>query len=75
MILQRFRMQECEPINNPNLVGLKLSVEQWPKTKEDVGKMSWVPYKSVKGSLMHAMVYTRPNIAYAVGVRANICLT
>ena len=30
--------------------------------------MSPVPYASVVGSLMHAMVCTRPDIAHAVGV-------
>jgi hypothetical protein len=30
--------------------------------------MSRVPYVSVVGSLMYAMVCTRPNIAHAVGV-------
>jgi hypothetical protein len=29
--------------------------------------MSHVPYASVVGSLMYAMVYTRPDIAHAVG--------
>ena len=30
--------------------------------------MSKVPYASVVGSLMYAMVYTRLDIAYALGV-------
>ena len=30
--------------------------------------MSHVPCASAVGSLMYAMVYTRPNIAYVVGV-------
>jgi hypothetical protein len=30
--------------------------------------MSSVPYSSTVGSLMYAMVCTRPNIAHAVGV-------
>jgi hypothetical protein len=30
--------------------------------------MSRVPYSSVVGNLMYAMVFTRPDIAHAVGV-------
>ena len=30
--------------------------------------MSQIPYASVGGSLMYAMVYTRPNISHAMGV-------
>ena len=30
--------------------------------------MSRVPYASAVGSLMYAMVFTRPDIAHAVGV-------
>ena len=33
--------------------------------------MSYVPYASVIGSLMYAMVCTRPDIAHAVGVSSN----
>jgi hypothetical protein len=34
--------------------------------------MSHVPYASAVGSLMYAMVCTKPNIAYAVGVLRRI---
>jgi len=39
-----------------------------PKTQEEMAYMSKVPYASTVGSLMYAMVYTRPTIAHAVGV-------
>ena len=39
-----------------------------PKTQEDIEYMSKVPYQSAVGSLMYAMVCTRPDIAHAVGV-------
>ena len=38
------------------------------KTQEDEEYMSKVPYQSTVGSLMYAMVCTRPDIAHAVGV-------
>ena len=46
----------------------KLSKEQSPKTEEERDHMSKVPYALAIGSLMYAMVYTRPDIAHAVGV-------
>eukprot|EP00253_Pinus_taeda_P029885 PITA_29885 len=48
--------------------GVKLSIEQCPKTQEEKEDMSHVPYGSAIGSLMYAMVYTRPDIAHEVGV-------
>ena len=48
--------------------GVKLSVEQFPTTEEEEEDMSRVPYASAVGSLIYAMVCTRPYIAHAVGV-------
>jgi phosphoribosyl-AMP cyclohydrolase len=67
-ILQRFNMQECKPVKVPIVVGVKLFVDQCPKTHEEEEDMSHVPYVSVVGSLMYAMVCTRPDITHAVGV-------
>ena len=66
--LQRFNMQESKPVKVPIPVGVKLSVEQCPKTQEEEEDMSQVPYASGVGSLMYAMVCTRPDIAHTVGV-------
>ena len=55
-------------MNVPIPVGVKLSAEQCPKTQEEEEDMSCVPYASAVSSLMYAMVYTRPDIAHAVGV-------
>ena len=59
-------MQDSKPMKVPIPIGLRLSVEQCPKTEEEEEDMSRVPYASVVGSLMYAMVCTRPNIAHAV---------
>jgi len=52
----------------PIPIGVKLSVEQCPKTQEQEDYISCVPYASAVSSLMYPMVYTRPDIAHAVGV-------
>ena len=61
-------MQDSKPVNVPIPVGVKLSTEQCPKIEEEEEDMSRVPYESAVGSLMYAMVCTRPDIAHAVGV-------
>ena len=61
-------MQDSKPVKVPIPAGVRLSAEQCPKTQEEEEDMSHVPYASVVGSLMYAMVCTRPDIAHAVGV-------
>jgi hypothetical protein len=67
-ILQRSNMQECKPFKVPIPVAVKLYADQCPKTHEEEEDMSHVTYVSAVGSLMYAMVCTRPDIAHAVGV-------
>ena len=64
-------MQESKPVKVPIPVGVELSVEQCLKTQEEEEDMSQVPYASAIGSLMYAMVCTRPNIAHAAGVSSR----
>uniref|UniRef100_A0A7N2MUY1 Retrovirus-related Pol polyprotein from transposon TNT 1-94 n=1 Tax=Quercus lobata TaxID=97700 RepID=A0A7N2MUY1_QUELO len=67
-VLSRFNMNEAKPVSTPLGSHFKLSKEQSPKTEEEREHMSKVPYASAIGSLMYAMVCTRPDIAHAVGV-------
>ena len=52
-------MQDSKLVKLPIRVGVRLFVEQCPKTQEEEEEMSRVPYASVVGSLMYAMVCTR----------------
>ena len=61
-------MQDSKPVKVPIPIAVRLSVDQCPKTQEEEEDMSRVPYASAVGSLMYAMVCTRPDIAHAVGV-------
>eukprot|EP00253_Pinus_taeda_P009996 PITA_09996 len=53
-------------------VGVRLFSKQCPKAQEEEEDMSRVPYASVVDSMMYAMVYTRPEIAHAVGALSRI---
>ena len=67
-VLQHFSMENAKAVNTPSPGHLKLTKEMCPKTQEEEHKMTKVPYASAVGSLMYAMVCTRPNIAHAMGV-------
>ena len=67
-ILSRFNMQDCKPISTPLPTNFKLSSSMSPSSEEETMEMSRVPYASAVGSLMFAMICTRPDIAQAVGV-------
>ena len=67
-VLQRFRMQNEKPVSTPLASHFKLSKDMCPETQEEIDYMSKIPYSSTVGSLMYAMVCTRPDIAHVVGV-------
>src|SRR3954467_2334663 len=50
----------------PVLQGVRLSTTQSALTAEDREKMSVVPYASAIGSIMYAMLCTRPDVNLAV---------
>ena len=54
-VLECFSMQKGKSVSTP-------------KIDEERAFMGKVPYASAIGSLMYAMVVTRPNIAHVVGV-------
>jgi hypothetical protein len=68
MILQRFNKHGSKQVKVPIPIGVKLSTDQCPKTKEEEEDMSHVLYANVVGNLMYAMVYTRLDTAHEVGV-------
>ena len=67
-VLSKFNVTDAKPMNTSLASHFKLSNEQSPTTKQERGHMAKVPYASTIGSLTYAMVYTRANIAYAMGV-------
>ncbi|KAL9256703.1 Retrovirus-related Pol polyprotein from transposon TNT 1-94-like protein [Drosera capensis] len=67
-VLERFSMQDVKATCTSLGAHFNLTKKQSPKTDEDKAAMARVPYASAVGSLMYAMVCTRPDIAHAVGV-------
>jgi hypothetical protein len=67
-IFERFHMHNSKPFNTPMEKGSTLSLDQCPKNDEKKNQMSKVPYASAIGSLMYAMLCTRPDICFAVGM-------
>jgi len=61
-------MTNCKSVSTPLAAHFKLSSDLCPTSKEEINKMSSVPYASAVGSLMYAMVCTRPDLSYAVSV-------
>src|SRR4051812_47698663 len=52
----------------PMLPSTTLSKTQSPSMEEDRERMSKTPYASAIGSIMYAMLCTRPDIAYVVSL-------
>nr|AAV88069.1 hypothetical retrotransposon [Ipomoea batatas] len=67
-VLERFHMNEAKPVSTPLDMHFKLCKKQCPSSEKEKEEMQRVPYSSAVGSLMYAMVCTRPDIAHAVGV-------
>uniref|UniRef100_A0A3Q7IYG7 Uncharacterized protein n=1 Tax=Solanum lycopersicum TaxID=4081 RepID=A0A3Q7IYG7_SOLLC len=67
-VLERFNMKNAKPVNTPLAAHFKLSKRCCPTTEKEKESMSHIPYSCAVGSLMYAMVCTRPDIAHAVGL-------
>ena len=67
-MLECYHMQDSKPMDTPIDKSLSLSHDMCPKTPKEKEKMSKVPYASAVGSLMYAMMCTRPDICYVVGL-------
>ena len=67
-VLAQFSLQDSKKGLLPTRNGIILSKEQCPKTPQEEEDMRRIPYASVVGSLMYAMLCTRPDICYVVGI-------
>ena len=67
-ILAGFSMQNSKKGLLPFRHGVPLSDDQRPKTLEEEKTTRQVPYALAVGSFMYAMLCTRPDICYSVGM-------
>ena len=61
-VMERFQMTEAKATLVPFQPQVKLSKAHCPKDKEEIEKMQAISYASACGSLVYAMVSTRPDI-------------
>ncbi|KAF2318359.1 hypothetical protein GH714_005959 [Hevea brasiliensis] len=75
-VLKHFNMSNAKPVTISFATHFMLSVDISPKIDEKMEHTSSVPYLSVVGSIMYAMVCTQPDISHVVSVvsRYMACL-
>ena len=73
-VLERFSMENSKLVSTPLANHFRLSITQYPKTDDEVEDMLKVPYASVVGCLMYAMVCSTLNLAQAVSAVSKFVL-
>ena len=67
-MLNKFNMDQSKKRYLPMSHGIYLSKDMCPKTDVEIHNMQNVPYASAVGSIMYAMMCTRPDVSYALSV-------
>jgi hypothetical protein len=70
-VLKRFNMHEAKKGFLPMSHGVSLSKTQCPSTTDERERMNVIPYASAIGSIMYAMICTRPDVSYALSVTSR----
>jgi hypothetical protein len=70
-VLERFSMENSKKGSLPLTSGTTLSRSQCPSTLEEQEKMQKTPYASAIGSIMYAMLCTRPDVAYGLSLTSR----
>ena len=69
--LKRFKMENAKKGLLPMSHGTVLSKNQSPQTANERVQMTTVPYVSAIGSIMYAMICTRPDVSFALSVSSR----
>ena len=67
-VLKKFKMDQAKKWFLPVLQGVQLSTAQCPTTAKDKEEMSVIPYASAIGSIMYAMLCTRPDVCLSISL-------
>lgn len=67
-ILERYNLENAKQVATPISAHFKLSLKCSPSTEKERRDMERVPYASAVGSVMYAMICTRPDISHAVSL-------
>ncbi|KAK8584057.1 hypothetical protein V6N12_068307 [Hibiscus sabdariffa] len=70
-VLKRFSMEESKRGFLPMRHGISLSKQMCPSTPQERERMSQIPYASAIGSIMYAMICTRPDLSYALSMTSR----
>ena len=70
-VLRHFNMHDSKKGFIHMQHGLCLSKTQSPSTKEERDHMNKIPYASTIGSIMYAMLCTRPDVSYALSATSR----
>ncbi|KAK8504798.1 hypothetical protein V6N12_063805 [Hibiscus sabdariffa] len=70
-VLKRFSMEESKRGFLPMRHGISLSKEICPSTPQERERMSQIPYALAIGSIMYAMICTRPDLSYALSMTSR----
>jgi len=65
--LERYGFNDGHTHPTPLSSGIKLTKADCPQTTDEIDAMKAYPYQSLIGTLMYAMLGTRPDVAFAVG--------
>ncbi len=67
-MLRWFRMQESKSITTPFEINVQLSMEQALGSKKETIEMGKIPHEATIGSIIYAMIATRPNIVATIRI-------
>ncbi|KAK8508994.1 hypothetical protein V6N12_016838 [Hibiscus sabdariffa] len=70
-VLKRFSMEESKKGFLLMRHGISLSKEMCPSTPQERERMSQIPYASVIGSIMYAMICTCPDLSYVLSMTSR----